>query len=222
MKRRRHTAVQERAFTLVEVLLALALLAALLAALNHFTFSITDLWARRQEQVVFQQHARAVGRRIDAMLRTAADNARRSGATTGATEAGEIAVPEGGRETLLLFDLPAGDPVMAWPERPLPEVSCALGWRNGEGLILYWKSRLELDFDTAAPRKTVLSSFVTGISYDYYDTESQTWEQKDELRESGTTVETPGRIRLRFQRKQDTIEEIIIVPDPAVEGVPAF
>ncbi len=210
------------AFTLVEVLLALVLLAALLAALNQFIFSITELWTQRQERFVFAQHARAVSRRINTLLETAAGSARRSGVTAGAAAPAGLLLPDGGNETLLAFDLPGGDPLMIWPERPLPEVRCALGWNRADGLVLYWKSRLELDFDTAPSRKAVLSPFVTTVSYDYYDATTQTWETEDALRATGATVETPARVRLVFQRKKESIEEIIALPDPTAEGLPAY
>lgn len=222
MSRRPARLRPSRGFTLVEVLLALVLLAALLTALNQFVFSITEVWTRRQEHFVFIQHARAVSRHVGELLQAAAASARQSGTTLGAAAPAECPLPQG-RATLLQFDLPASDRVMVWAARPLPEVQCALGWTRDDGLVLYWKSRLELDFASAPMRPAVLSPYVTALSYDYYDETAESWENKPELqRGPGDTYLAPRRIRLRFQRGKEEVEEIIPLPDPAGQGVPAF
>lgn len=209
-------------FTLVEVLLALVLLAALLTALNQFVFSITEVWTRRQEHFVFIQHTRAVSRHVASLLQAAAASARQSGTTLGAATPAESPLPQG-RATLLQFDLPAGDRVMTWASHPLPEVQCALGWTREDGLVLYWKSRLELDFASAPMRPAVLSPYVTALSYDYYDEVSDSWQNQADLQtgQNGTHL-TPSRLRLRFQRGKEDVEEIIPLPDPAEQGVPAY
>jgi hypothetical protein len=69
-------------------------------------------------------------------------------------------VPGVGTGPLLTFDLPGGDRLLPWPDRPLPDVQCALDVVPGKGLLLYWQSRLELDFERTAPRSTVISPLV--------------------------------------------------------------
>jgi prepilin-type N-terminal cleavage/methylation domain-containing protein len=209
-------------FTLVEVLLALALLAALLAALNQFVFAITEAWTKDRDRFVFVQHARAVTRHVDELLQTAINNAHASGTTTGAPAIDELRVPGGTTADLLAFDLPNGDRLFHWPSRPLPEVRCGLGIKPDEGLVIYWKSRLEEDFATADLRMTVISSFVTGISYDYYDTDKQAWTNEEKLQQDSTgAFQTPRRIRLKFARNGQEIEEIIALA-MTQEGLPAY
>ncbi|MBI2516078.1 MAG: prepilin-type N-terminal cleavage/methylation domain-containing protein [Opitutae bacterium] len=222
MNRRSTSSRRVRGFTLVEVLLALVLLAALLTALNQFVFSITEVWTRRQEHFVFIQHTRAVARHVEELVQTAAVAARRSGTTLGAAVPAECPLPQG-RATLLQFDLPAGDRVMGWTGQPLPEVQCALGWTGEDGLVLYWKSRLELDFASAPLRKAVLSPYVTALSYDYYDDIAGSWQTKADLQPgpNGTYL-APSRLRLRFRHGKEETEEIITLPDSAEEGVPAY
>jgi prepilin-type N-terminal cleavage/methylation domain-containing protein len=209
-------------FTLVEVLLALALLAALLAALNQFVFAITEAWTKNRAQFVFVQHARAVTRHLDGLLQAAASHARASNTTIGAPVVAEMRLPGGSTEQLLTFDLPNGDRLLAWPGRPLPEVRCALAWHADEGLVLYWKSRLEEDFATADPRMTVISPLVTAISYDYYDAATESWSNEDKPQEDSTgAFQLPRRVRIRFARNGQEIEEII--PLAALrEGLPAY
>jgi len=209
-------------FTLVEVLLALALLAALLAALNQFVFAITEASTRNHDRFVFTQHTRAVTRHIDELLQTAANRARASGATAGTPAIAELRLPGGGTAELLTFDLPAGDRLFSWPDKPLPEVRCALAWRPDEGLVIYWKSRLEEDFATADPRMTVVSSFVTALSYDYYDETLERWTNEEAVQEDGTgAYVSPRRLRLRFARNGQEIEEVIpLSVNP--EGLPVY
>lgn len=216
------TARNSRAFTLIEVLLALALLAALLAALNQFVFAITEAWTKNRAQFVFVQHARAVTRHLDGLLQAAANQARASNTTIGAPAVTEMRLPGGSTEELLTFDLPNGDRLLNWPGRPLPEVRCALAWRADEGLVLYWKSRLEQDFETADPRVTVISPLVTALSYDYYDSTTESWSNEDKLQEdSSGNLEVPRRIRIRFARNGQEIEEIIPLATLR-EGLPAY
>lgn len=211
-----------RAFTLVEVLLALTLLAALLMAINQFIFSITEAWTKNQDRFVFVQHTRAVTRHLDELLQTATNSARSAIPAVGAPAGAEVRLPEGGTADLLAFDLPVGDRLFVWPGTPLPEVQCALAWRQEEGLVLYWKSRLEVDFADANPRMTVLSPFVTGLSYDYFDEETEIWSTEDRLEKDGAgNFAAPRRIRLKFQRKDTVIEETIALP-VFQEGLPAY
>ena len=210
------------AFTLIEVLLALVLLATLLTAINQFVFSITEAWTKHHDEFLFVQHTRAVSRHIDELLQTSANRARASSPSAGAPGIEEMRVPEGGTENLLAFDLPAGDRLLVWPGNPLPEVQCALAWRKEDGLVLYWKSRLETDFATANPRMAVLSSFVTGLTYDYYDSATDTWSaEKEPQKDSTGALLVPRRVRLHFQRKNHEYEEIIVVP-AITEGLPAY
>lgn len=218
----RHQAAGAGAFTLIEVLLALVLLATLLTAINQFVFSITEVWTKHHDEFIFVQHTRAVARHLDEMLQTAVNSSRASNPSAGAPAVEEVRLPEGGTEDLLAFDLPEGDRLFVWPDKPLPEVQCALAWRKDEGLVLYWKSRLEKDFADANPRLTVVSPFVTGLAYDYYDKTTDTWSTEAELQKdtSGTWL-TPRRLRLHFHRKNRDYEEIITVPE-IKEGLPAY
>ena len=211
-----------RGFTLIEVLLALALLAALLTAINQFVFSITEAWTKNHDQFVFVQHTRAVTRHLDELLQTAANSARASNATAGAPVVAEVRLPEGGTADLLTFDLPVGDRLFTWPALPLPEVQCALAWQKDKGLVLYWKSRLETDFATADPREVLLSPFVTGLAYDYYDDSSKLWSTEEEVQKDSTGAYlVPRRLRLHFARNGREYEEIIPLPVTA-EALPVY
>ena len=60
-----------RGFTLLEILLSLALVSLMLVALNTFVFSMGELWGRNADVRLFDQHVRAVTRFLQHELRAA-------------------------------------------------------------------------------------------------------------------------------------------------------
>jgi len=214
-----------RGFTLLEVLLSLALVALTLVALNTFVFSMGELWGKNADVYLFEQHTRAVTRFLEHELRTAVvpPAAVANSAPIGVQEIR----PQGGiSDKLLTFELPAGSRLLVWPDpaRPLPEVVCSLQARENEGLILLWHSRLEKNFDTDPPRETVITPLVTAMSYDYYDADSARWTTETALKPDpagGAALLVPQRLRLKFTYAKMTRETVITVPT-AVEGLPLF
>ena len=208
-------------FTLLEVLLALALVALLLVSLNTFIFSMGELWGRRTDVRLFDQHVRAVTRFLEHELRAAAlPPAARPNSTPIALQ--EIKPQFGLMEKMLTFELPAGSRLFNWPERPLPEVVCSFQARQKEGLVMLWHSRLEKNFETDAPRESVITPLVTALSYDYYDPETNRWTTETMVKTNpqGQPM-TPQRLRLKFAYAQMSRESVVTLPLPG-EGLPAF
>jgi prepilin-type N-terminal cleavage/methylation domain-containing protein len=58
-------------FTLLEILLSLALVGLMLVALNTFIFSMGELWGRGSDVHLFDRHVRAVTRFLERELRSA-------------------------------------------------------------------------------------------------------------------------------------------------------
>jgi prepilin-type N-terminal cleavage/methylation domain-containing protein len=216
--RHRH---QRGAFTLLEILLALALVGLLLVALNTFIFSMGELWGRGTDARLFDQHVRAVTRFLEQELRSAAlpPAARPDSSPIGLQEVR----PENGLiENLLTFELPAGSRLLNWPDRPLPEVVCSLQLRPNEGLLLLWHSRLESNIDTDPPRETVITPLVTALAYDYFEPEFNRWTTETALKlDAGATPAIPQRLRLKFTHDGMTRESVITIPTPR-EGLPLF
>ena len=94
-------------FTLLEILLSLALVALMLVALNTFVFSMGELWGKNTDIRLFEQHVRAVTRALDRELRAATlPPSARANASPVAPQ--EIRPGGGVTDTLLTFELPAG------------------------------------------------------------------------------------------------------------------
>lgn len=217
----RRAGAASRGFTLMEILLALALVGLVLVSLNSFVFSMGELWGRNTDLRLFEQHVRAVTRFIDHQLRTAAlPPAGHDDAV--AIAARELRTQTGATENLLTFELPEGCRLFAWPDRPLPEVVCSLEQRDRSGLLLLWHSRLETRFKDDPPREVLVSPLVTGLSYDYFDPGFRNWKNEPRLRRnSQNKIETPQRVRLKFTYGKMTRETVITLP-ATPEALPNF
>ena len=208
-------------FTLLEILLALALVGLVLVSMNTFVFSMGELWGRNTDQRLFDQHARAVTRFLEHELRSAAfPPAGQPG--TDAIVAKEVRPQSGMTENLLTFELPEGSRLLTWPERPLPEVMCSLQVREREGLLMLWHSRLEKRFADEAPRETVISPMVSAMTYDYFDATFKTWKNEPQLRrDNNNKILAPQRLRLKFTYGKYERENVIVLPS-IPEGMPNF
>ncbi len=198
------------AFTLVEVLLALALLGSLLVALNVFVFSMAEVWGRGRDERLFGQHCRAVSAHVEDLLRSAVLGPGGDGLAIK-----EVRQENGGEEPELCFTLADGGRLLSWPDAALPDVelSLAVDTRNGKGLVLHWQSLLEMRRDQEAPRVVVVSPFVASLGWDYYDDSFKRWETLEEpKREPDGTYVLPKRLRLRFAHDKLAAERVLRVP----------
>ena len=208
-------------FTLLEILLALALTSLVLVALNLFVFSMGELWGRNTEVRLFDRHVRAVTRFLAAELREASlPPSAAAGATPVAPQ--EIRPRDGATDNLLTFELPAGCRLLTWPDRPLPEVVCSLQVRDRTGLVLLWHSRLETHFAADPPRETVVTPLVTALTYDYYDSDFRTWKTETAIRKNNNgQLLPPQRLRLKFTYGK-LVRESVIPLAPPTAGLPNF
>lgn len=210
-----------RAFTLLEVLLSLVLVSLVLVGLNTFIFSMGELWGRNTDVRLFEQHVRAVTRFLDQELRSAAlPPAARPNTAPIALQ--EVRPQNGTMEKMLTFELPAGSRLLTWPDRPLPEVVCSFQSRPGEGLLILWHSRLEKNFETDAPRETVVTPLVSGLAYDYYEPDFNRWSTATQLKmdPQGQPM-APQRLRLKFTYGKMTRESVVTLIEPG-QALPVF
>ena len=218
-KRKNRESKRDAGFTLLELVLSLALIGLLLVAMNQFIFSMGELWGRGTDVRLFDRHARAVTRFVEKMVGgTALPEAQGTEALT----VEEIRLPDGPTQPLITFELPGGSRVLPWPDAPLPDVVCSLGVQPDQGLVCYWHSRIETHFADEAPRATVLSPLVTAISYDYYNASYNRWQNFPTMqRDSAGHWQLPTRLRLRFTYNRLTRETVVTLP-PASQALPLF
>jgi len=214
------------AFTLLEILLALALVALVMVALNTFIFSMGELWGQRSVSRLFDQHVRAVTRFLDDEMRVASlPPEAKTGTVPVAPQ--EIRPQNGMSDNLLTFELPDGCRLFNWNGPALPDVVCSLQVRPGGGadqggLFLLWHSKLEKHFSDDPPREVQVTPFVTAMAYDYYDSDSKRWDTETTLRkDSSGQPQAPQRLRLDFAYGSLKRETVIPLPVPG-QGLPDY
>jgi prepilin-type N-terminal cleavage/methylation domain-containing protein len=201
-----------RGFTLIEIVLAMALVGLVLVGLNTFIFSMSELWGRNTDVRLFDQHVRAVTRFLQ---REMVQASLPPAAAVNATPVGiQPITPSGGsQENLVTYMALSGSRILSWPSVPLPEVYCSLQVRRDKGLYLLWHSDLENHFYDDPPRETLVSPFVTALAYDYFDADFNKWTTETALRSdsSGNPV-APQRLRITFSYEKLTREALVAVP----------
>ena len=210
-----------QAFTLLEVLLSIALVSLVLIGMNTFIFSMGELWGRNTDVRLFEQHVRAVTRFLEQEFRASAlPPAARPNSTPIGLQ--EVRPQNGMMEKMLTFELPAGSRLFNWPDRPLPEVVVSLQVRPNEGLMLLWHSRLEKNFETDSPRETLVTPLVTALAYDYFEPDFNRWTTETQLKmdQQGQPM-TPQRLRLTFTYGKMTKTSIVTLPEPT-QALPTF
>lgn len=200
-------------FTLVELLLAISVMAMLLVALFTFIFSMGEIWGHGSEKRLFDQHVNAVTRHLEAMFRRATLPLGAGGAKAEPFTIRELRAGGGVNGDMLGFDLADGDRLMVWNGPPLPDVQCSIGLDSTRGLMLYWQSKLEIDHATEPPRVALISPFVTRIDYLYRDEDTGSWRSGTAPQKSAEGHwEVPDSIKLTFAHDGITAERTITLP----------
>lgn len=124
---------------------------------------------------------------------------------------------------LLTWEVRETDGIISWQNQSLPYVIYQLEVVEGVGLVLYWQSRLEVDFEEVPPRQTLISPFVTAIEYHYYDPDTELWELEAEPRSNTERLyDIPRRIKISFEAEEEKpIVYVINLPN-SNEGLPVF
>jgi prepilin-type N-terminal cleavage/methylation domain-containing protein len=202
-----------RGFTLLETLLAFAVFALLMGALHTLIFSMGELWGRTAPDRLLREHARAVTHFLNTSLRS---SVLPGAAATDAPRLVRGDVP-GTNEPFLTWSSTEPPPIIGWPGTPLPDVVLRLHLRPREGLFLLANSRLErVRLGRVEPRPALLSPYVTGIEWEYYDEAFRRWTRQPQPRIGSDGADAaPSRLRLTFEHDGSKVETLVILPgDP--------
>lgn len=196
-------------FSLVEVLLAIALAGGLIIAANMFILSMGELWGRGTDERMFEQHVRGVSRFLENLSRSAVASDQEGTIFKMDTPKGyeSLGAP------LLNFEVKEAPGVCVWPGKPLPRVVVWLNVNREDGLVFLWKSRLEEDYGEVPPRTTGVSKFVSAVAYEYYDDGRLEWRREDgPIIDSDGSARLPGHVLLTFTRGEESREVSIALP----------
>lgn len=219
MKRRR----SDSGFTLLEVLLAIILAGSIMTAVMLMAVGLTDIWRGTTPVRNLEVHSRQVvdflKRGFRRALPVEAEGTAYVFLDYASGSFGQIGAP------LLTWEVRESDGLLPWQAQALPYVIYQLEVVDDVGLVLYWQSRLEVEFEETLPRQTLLSAFVSEIEYHYYDPDREDWEIESEPRtNTGRTYDIPNRIRITFEaeeEKEKPLAYMINLPTSR-SGLPIF
>jgi prepilin-type N-terminal cleavage/methylation domain-containing protein len=196
--------MRRRGFTLLEILLSLAILAGVLVALNALLFGVAGGWGEGRDRRLFDQHRRALGRQLEESVRAAAE--RPGGAPLAIRKQ---AWAGRGEELRPGWSLPDGGRLATWAGEPLPDVDFLLEVDEDEGLVVAWRSRAEVEMESDGWHEAVVSPFVRRLEYAYAPAgEGGRWEVSETpLPEPGFTGwRTPDHLRLHLEMGREKAE----------------
>ena len=218
------------AFTLIEVLLALAIAGLVLTAATSLLVTISRAWTDRPAaRDAFHSHVDGVARFL-ATLMDKATMPPRSSSQTGPIFLDRPVGFSDSEDPLVGFFIREAPPLLVWPRGLAPRVHCFLYFEDGEGLSLLWYSDLqemergedgkpELE-DEDDLFKTPVSSFCEEIVYCYYGEEGAApddfmeWEEETELEENAENgkFRLPAFVKLVFRMDEEELERTVTIP----------
>jgi len=208
-------------FTLLEVLLAILLASGIMTSVLLLTVGLGDIWqgttpvrnmevhSRQVVDFLKRGFRRALPVETDGLAYVFLDHSSGDYSMTGTP--------------MLTWEVQDSDGILSWQAQALPYVIYQLSVVKDVGLVLYWQSRLEVDFEEYVPRQTLISKYVSGIEYHYYDPERELWELEPEPRRNTERLyDIPHRIKVIFESEgEDPLAYMINLPN-SNGGLPVF
>lgn len=212
-------------FTIVEVLLSLALIALVFGGIIFMVGVMSQLWFNRNTNDYFSQHVEGVSLFLSQSL-------RQSEAVQGDESSGPVLPVEWARppgfsdfdDPLLLYRLKSTPALFVREGENLPNINCYLHWERSEGLSILWYSDLDEEIEeTSDLYRTMISKYVTKIEYCYYDKEDDEWDIKEdpEEGESDDAFILPQFLKITFEYEDESYIRNIYLPQRSPD-VPLF
>ena len=231
--------IKRSGFSLVEVLLALAIGGLVLLSASALLVTISQAWANRPAtREAFDTHVNGVAHFLTAML----EEATVPGLAGNERKAVGLGRPVGFSESddpLIHFYLREAPPLFFWPYGPATRVHAYLYLDDRDGLNLLWFTELqELEKNDKGKQepededdlfRTLISPFCSEIYFCYYGDEDaasddiKNWEIKKGLEENLQTGEfrLPAFVKLVFRWDEEDLERTITlaIDRPSPSGV---
>ena len=215
---------KKQGFSMVEVLLALAIGGLVLTAATSLLITISNAWANRPAtRDAFDAHVNGVANFLSAIIEEATlPTLSRAG-----DHAVDLQRPVGysdSEDPLIHFFLREGPPLLVWPVGTVSRVHCFFHFEESEGLSLLWYSELQEleknDEGKMEPEdeddlfKTKISPFCTEIFYCYYGEENA---NSDDLKEWEIVTDLEENIQSGKYRIPDFMKLVFSWPDEDLE-----
>jgi len=223
--------VKRRGFSMIEVLLALAIAGFLLTSATNLLVLISKEWADRPAaRDAFDAHVNGVARFLTAVL----EEATVPVLNPSGNDAVDLQRPVGFSDSddpLIHFYLREAPPLFVWPGGTATRVHAYLLFEEGEGLSIIWFSELqELEKNEEGRMepegedelfKTLISPLCEEIYYSYYGEEDdgpddfKEWDHSVELKEKERQSEKfrlPAFVKLVFRGEGKDLDRTITIP----------
>lgn len=203
-----------KGFSLIELLLALAIGMLVMIAATSMLFFVGQLWHQSEDLTQFEEHTESVSQFLEHIFESSGESVAWEtlpGNTTLDDEMLSIRVSG----ELPLFRL-EDNSIVASAQVYLQVVA-------DRGLVIDWQTDEQADENENHLNQTVLSKWVKSIEYAYYDLEDDKWEKSAEMEEDDDgNAQIPDFIKLAFLH-DDGREALTYVMLPnANAGVPSF
>ena len=230
---------KKHGFSLVEVLLALAVGGLVLMAASSLLVTISQAWANRPAtRDAFDAHVNGIAHFLTAVLEEATlvkDGSK-------GLDVIELSRPVGYSETdnpLIKFYLREAPPLFYWPYGPANRVHAYFQFEESDGLFFLWFSDLqELEKtesgelqpeDESQFFRTLISPYFDEVYYCYYGEEEDTsddeksWYIEPELEENidSGNFRIPDFVKIVFRWEEEDLERTITLANkkPAPSGI---
>lgn len=213
-------------FTLIEMLVTLAIIGTFMTLLSFHLVALSNLWINRSDDDFFEQHVDGVTLFLNNALEASEGASGSDGEQ--ATAPVEWARPPGWSDMddpLLYFQQAEAPALFVREGQSLPAIQAYLHFDDNEGLSILWFSALDAeDIERVNDlRRSPVSSYVTRMDYAYYELEDDEWEiTEDPMEDDGGAFRLPDFIRLTFTHpEQGERLRSILIPHAATE-IPLF
>lgn len=221
-----------RAFTLIELLLAMTLASLILVSAAGLLFNVSELYFTEQGKPDHDMHVVNVSHFLQQIFQGVAQadsgnsGSRNSNQASTPIQWNSLPGDSLGEKDHLSFQYEKNIPIIYWEYGPLPALTAWLHHEPDEGLFLFWQTTRQAQEDPNDYMRSLISPYVTELHYEYYDIDMDRWEEdKDFL---ATEKLLPDMIRIVFEwpeeskeSEDDPYETTIILP-VASNGTPIY
>lgn len=207
------------AFTLVEVLVAIGMMAAFMTLLSFFLVGLSSVWLNQSDNRFFENHVDGVMLFLHQAIESAAMPDTVSQGDSGPALPVEWARPPGFfdlDDPLLFFELEAAPALFVREGLRLPRINAYLFFEQRQGLSILWYSNLEAEEveDTKDLFNSPVSPLVSNMEYAYYDAETDRWDLEPEPMEGDDgAFLLPDFIRLTFSLEgEEPLQRSLYIP----------
>jgi len=207
----------KRAFTILEVLLSLAIAGMVMVACVSLLFAMVKLIDDMEDSEPLENHANTVERFLRSAFLNSTFSQTMPEYVVGAVRAGSGAVRlgqnpeiENGEVLHLCFGVARDHPLFLSRNQFSQEKICWLEFREGSGLYLVWTFiAYEEDETDYIVYENLISEYVESVSYLFYS-EDRDWEEEKELNLTGENAgQMPLFLCLNFSDGQLSYKRII-------------